>query len=76
MRRIMSVENKRDGLDGAGRLGWVELSKAGRTFQFEGRRLAKPLLAEMAEYRAGPSTRTSGTTSRNERRTRGGIGSR
>lgn len=125
----MYVENKSGGLDGEGRIGWVELSKTGRTFQYQGRRLAKvkggykyncvdeengdqywvsgprrdgadklyggivqidedarveywtrireqPLLAELTEYRAGASTRTSGTTSRNARRTRGGVGPR
>src|SRR5260221_7503210 len=41
MRRIMYVENKSGGVDGDGRIGWVDLSKSGRTFHYAGRRLAK-----------------------------------
>jgi hypothetical protein len=129
MRRIMYVENKSGGLDGEGRIGWVEFSKSGRTLQYRGRHLAKtksgykyncfdeesyepfwvsgarkdgadklyggivqidddarveywtliraqPSLVGLTEYRAGASTRTPGTTSRNARRTRGVVGSR
>ena len=123
MRRIMYVENKSGGLDGEGRIAWVELSKTGRTFHYKGRHLLKasgykyncideesreeywvsgphkdgadklygglvqidedarveywtkvrecPELVTLTEYRAGSSTRTSGTTRRNERRARG-----
>ncbi len=124
MRRIMYIENKRGGLNGDGRIGWVELSKSGRTFIYGGRQLLKtksgykyncidletgdeywvsgphrdgadklyggvvqidedarveywtrirerPSSVELTEYRAGPSTRTAGTTRRNERRMRG-----
>jgi hypothetical protein len=129
MRRIMYVENKSEGLDGDGRIGWVELSRTGRTFQYNGRRLLKtksgykyncideetgeqywvsgphkdgadklygglvqidedarveywttirqrPSSVTLTEYRAGASTRTSGTTRRNERRVRGLAGSK
>lgn len=129
MRRIMYVENKCGGLDGDGRIGWVELSRSGRTFHYAGRRLGKtksgykyncideesgdeywvsgprkdgadklygglvridedaraeywtkirnqPCRVELTEYRAGVSTRTSPSTRRNERRVRGGAGSR
>ncbi len=41
MRRIMYVENKSYGLDGYGRIGWVEVTRTGRTFLYRGRRLAK-----------------------------------
>jgi hypothetical protein len=41
MRRIMYVENKGGGLDGEGRIGWVELSRSGRSFLYRGRRLGK-----------------------------------
>ena len=41
MRRIMYVENKYDGLDGDGRIGWVEMSRTGRSYVYRGRRLAK-----------------------------------
>jgi hypothetical protein len=103
MRRIMYVENKRGGLDGDGRIGWVELSRSGRTYHYRGRHLAKtgskdgadklyggivqidedarveywtliraqPELVELTEYRAGASTRTAGTTRRNDERVRG-----
>jgi hypothetical protein len=124
----MYVENKRGGLDGDGRIGWVELSRSRRTFHYRGRHLAKtksgykyncidakngdeywvsgprkdgadklyggvvqidedarveywtkireqPSCAELTEYRAGVSTRTSGTTHRNELHARGLAGS-
>ena len=41
MRRIMYVENKCGDLDGDGRIGWVEVSRSGRSFVYRGRRLAK-----------------------------------
>jgi hypothetical protein len=37
----MYVENKFGGLDGAGRIGWVELSRTGQTFHYNGRHLLK-----------------------------------
>jgi hypothetical protein len=123
----MYVESKSGGLDGEGRIGWVELSRTRRTFHYKGRRLLKtksgykyncideetgeqywlsgprkdgadklyggivqvdedarveywtnireqPALVALTEYRAGASTRTSGSTRRNERRMRGGAG--
>lgn len=129
MRRIMYVENKCGGLDGSGRIGWVELSRSRQTYTYGGRSLAKtgsgykyncidvengdrywvsgprrdgadklyggvveidedarvaywtevrgrPDLVNLTEYRAGASTRTSGTTRRNERRVRGAMASR
>jgi hypothetical protein len=127
MRRIMYVEYKGRGLDGDGRIGWVELSRTGRTYHYQGRHLLKtksgykyncideetgaaywvsgphkdgadklygglvqidedarveywtkvrqrPSFVALTEYRAGASTRTSGTTRRNERRARGAAG--
>jgi hypothetical protein len=41
MRRIMYVENKSGGLDGEGRIGWVELSRSGRSYFYRGRELGK-----------------------------------
>ncbi len=41
MRRIMYVENKLRGLDGDARIGWVELSRSGRTYFYRGRELQK-----------------------------------
>ena len=41
MRRILYVENKRGGLDGEGRIGWVELSRSRRSFHYRGRELLK-----------------------------------
>jgi hypothetical protein len=41
MRRIMYVEYKGDGIDGPGRIGWVELSKSKRAYIYNGRRLQK-----------------------------------
>jgi hypothetical protein len=41
MKRIMYVENKGDGLEGPGRIGWVELSKSKRAYLYQGRRLQK-----------------------------------
>jgi hypothetical protein len=37
----MYVENKGAGLDGDGRIGWVELSKSKRTYHYRGRHLMK-----------------------------------
>ncbi len=36
MKRIMYIENKSEGLDGPGRIGWVEFSKSGRSFKLYG----------------------------------------
>ena len=41
MRRIMYIENKSGRLDGDGRIGWVELSRTGRTLNYQGRHLVK-----------------------------------
>jgi len=41
MRRIMYVENKSGGLDGPGRIGWVETTRTNRTFIYQGKRLQK-----------------------------------
>jgi hypothetical protein len=41
MRRIMYVEHKSDGLTGEGRVGWVEMSRTGRSYTYCGRRLLK-----------------------------------
>ena len=37
----MYVENKGGGLDGCGRIGWVEVSRTARMYHYRGRRLAK-----------------------------------
>lgn len=41
MKRIMYVEYKGDGLDGHGRIGWVELSKSKRSYRYQGKLLQK-----------------------------------
>jgi hypothetical protein len=41
MRRIMYIENKCGGLDGEGRIGWVEVSRSGQSFVYRGRRLSR-----------------------------------
>src|SRR5262245_24995567 len=41
MRRVMYIENKAGGLDGEGRIGWVELSRTGRSYRYRGRTLLK-----------------------------------
>mgnify|MGYP007071132917 CR=1 FL=1 len=41
MRRIMYIENKSGGLDGDGRVGWVELSKSRRSYRYRGRELLR-----------------------------------
>lgn len=41
MRRIMYIENKAGGLNGEGRIGWVEVSRSGRSYSYCGRRLHK-----------------------------------
>ena len=41
MKRIMYVEYKGGGLEGPGRIGWVEFSKTGKMFYYQGKRLLK-----------------------------------
>jgi hypothetical protein len=41
MKRIMYVESKADGVEGPGRIGWVELSKSGWSFLYRGKRFEK-----------------------------------
>ena len=42
MKRIMYIENKgQDGLDGPGRIGWVELSRSRRAYRYRGKLLQK-----------------------------------
>jgi hypothetical protein len=41
MKRIMYIENKSGGLDGAGRIGWVEFSKSRRSYHYAGRLLKR-----------------------------------
>ena len=41
MKRIMYIECKGDGLDGSGRIGWIELSRTARSYVYQGRRFNK-----------------------------------
>ena len=41
MKRIMYIECKGGGLDGSGRIGWVELSRTARSYVYQGRRFNK-----------------------------------
>jgi hypothetical protein len=41
MRRILYIECKGGGLDGPGRIGWVEFSRSMRSFYYAGRRFQK-----------------------------------
>ena len=41
MKRIMYIEFKGQGLAGSGRIGWVETTKSGRSFLYQGKRLQK-----------------------------------
>ena len=41
MKRIIYIEYKGGGLDGPGRIGWVEFSKTGKSFYYQGKRLQK-----------------------------------
>lgn len=41
MKRVMYIENKSEGLEGPGRIGWVELSKSRRSYRYAGRELKK-----------------------------------
>ncbi len=41
MKRIMYIENKNNGTDGDGRIGWVELSKSKNTYKYDGKSLKK-----------------------------------
>jgi len=41
MKRIMYIERKDGGLEGPGRIGWVELSRTTRSYVYNGRRFHK-----------------------------------
>lgn len=41
MKRIMYIECKKDGLEGIGRIGWVEFSRSMRFFYYAGKRFLK-----------------------------------
>lgn len=41
MKRIMYIECKSGGLDGPGRIGWVEFSRSVRSFYYAGKRFEK-----------------------------------
>jgi hypothetical protein len=41
MKRIMYIECKSGGLDGLGRIGWVEFSRTARSFYYAGKRFEK-----------------------------------
>ncbi len=41
MKRIMYVEVKSHGLSGAGRIGWVELTRTARSYRYQGKLLIK-----------------------------------
>jgi len=41
MKRIMYIECKGEGLDGPGRIGWVEVSRSTRSYVYGGKRFLK-----------------------------------
>lgn len=41
MKRIMYIEDKSGGLNGPGRIGWVEMSRTARSYTYQGRRFLK-----------------------------------
>lgn len=41
MKRIMYIECKAQGIEGPGRIGWVEFSKSARSFYYGGKRFEK-----------------------------------
>lgn len=41
MKRIMYIECKSVGLDGTGRIGWIELSRSARSYYYGGKRFEK-----------------------------------
>jgi hypothetical protein len=41
MKRIMYVECKAEGLNGPGRIGWVEMSRTSRSYVYDGKRFLK-----------------------------------
>ncbi|MBS0211231.1 MAG: 1-deoxy-D-xylulose-5-phosphate synthase [Planctomycetes bacterium] len=41
MKRVMYIEDKSGGLDGPGRIGWVEFSKSRRSYHYAGRTLLR-----------------------------------
>ena len=41
MKRIMYIECKGEGLDGPGRIGWIEISRSTRSYVYDGKRFLK-----------------------------------
>lgn len=41
MKRIMYIECKADGIDGPGRIGWVEMTRTTRSYYYNGKRYLK-----------------------------------
>jgi hypothetical protein len=41
MKRIMYIESKGEGLNGSGRIGWVEMSRTARSYTYDGKRFLK-----------------------------------
>jgi hypothetical protein len=41
MKRVMYIECKANGLDGPGRIGWVEVSRSTRSYVYGGKRFLK-----------------------------------
>lgn len=41
MKHVMYIECKADGLNGPGRIGWVEMSRTSRSYVYDGRRFLK-----------------------------------
>ncbi len=41
MRKIMYIESKSEGLDGSGRIGWVQFTKSKRGYRYAGRLLLR-----------------------------------
>jgi hypothetical protein len=76
MKRIMYVELKEhDGLDGSGRIGWVELSSSHRAYHYGGRVLRKVIgfKHNCVDSKTGEAFWVSGPKKNGEDKLYGGI---
>ncbi len=76
MKRIMYVERKdQNGLDGPGRIGWVELSRSRRAYLYGGKRLQKVVCFKhnCVEAETGEMFWVSGPKKNGEDKLYGGV---
>jgi len=76
MKRIMYIECKANGLDGPGRIGWVEMTRTARSYYYNGKRYSKVgsgYKYDCIEEGTGAEYRISGTKKRGGDKLDGGV---